>query len=142
MEAFALSNRAIAELTARVEQSSCVGPTASLMESSGPLQTPTEIVEAIERSASEAEMLSLAKKHHGNGDEVPMHLDVGLYDQSDCPAGDLVRVGGIQFVLPPHMQALLESCHLDFVDGRFILVREGRTYHRLLHLAEERYGSV
>jgi len=142
MGAFALTESAAKELMSRVRASSCERPTASLNEASEALSTPQEMVDAIERNADEVEMRSLATKYYGDPEQLEFHLDVGLYDEADCPRSDLVTIDGIQFVLPGPMLSLLADCRLDYSGHRFVLVKGERVYRRLLDLAKEQSGAV
>jgi hypothetical protein len=80
--------------------------------------------------------------HYGDPQDFALHLDVGLYDEADCPRDDLVTIDGVQFVLPKPMLELLNDSHLDYADRRFVLVKGDRTYRRLLDYAKDQPGAV
>ena len=101
-----------------------------------------ELIDAIRRNAGDEEIRSIATRTYGDSEDLTMHLDVGLYDEADCPRNDLVIIGGIQFVLPSWMLALLAGCELDYVQNRFVLAKGDRIYRRLLDLAKGESNAV
>jgi hypothetical protein len=98
--------------------------------------------DAIRRNVGDEEIRSIAKRNYGAWEDLTMHLDVGLDDEADCPRNDLVIIGGIQFVLPSSMRALLAGCQLDYVQNRFVLTNGDRIYRRLLDLAKGESSAV
>jgi hypothetical protein len=95
------------------------------------------MVDAIHRNADEGEMRSLAMKYYQNRDNVEFHLDVGLYNEADCPPEDLVSISGIPFVMPRLMLEFLGGHQLDYVERRFVLVKGSQVFRRLSDLEKE-----
>jgi hypothetical protein len=135
MARFAITGAAAQEIRSRLESSSCERPTASLLDSSQTFTTPSEMVDAISRQASDSEMLELVMKEYRKRQQtLEFCLTVGVYEAAKCRPQDLVMLEGIQFAMPKEMLEYLRDYVLDYADGRFLLRSGSRVVARLMDL--------
>ena len=135
--AFSISDAAGREVRYRLESSDLANPVASLYDGCGAFPASSEIVEAISRKASDAEMLEIAKREHTlRVDKLDFRLDVGVYLESQCRPEDLVLIGGLQFAMPKEMLGYFDGYILDFANGAFVLRNGERIYVRLADLGK------
>jgi len=109
------------------------------MDTSDTFRPSPEMLEAISRNASEAEMLALATKEHRELEaSLEYHLSVGIYEASDCRPQDLVEIGGVHFAMPVEIREYLAEHLLDHSEGRFLLRKGDRIYCKLMDLARSK----
>jgi len=113
------------------------------MDTSDTFRPSPEMLEAISRNASEAELLALATKEHREVEaSLEYHLSVGIYEASDCRPQDLVEVGGVHFAMPVEIRKYLAEHLLDHSEGRFLLKKGDRIYRKLMDLGKEQGSAV
>jgi hypothetical protein len=139
----ALTEPAAEEIRRRFASSTCQRPTASLMDASQTFPAPRDMVDAIDRKASELEMHELVMKELAARESAfDFRLHVGVYEADDCRPEDLVVLHGIQFAMPDQMRTYFRGYVLDYVDGQFILRNEHRVFVRLMDLDDGNGGAV
>ena len=138
MAGFAITGAAAQEIQSRLESSSCKRPTAALLDSSQTFTTPSEMVDAISKDASDPEMLELAmKEYRKRQPTLEFRLTVGVYEAAKCRPQDLVLLDGIQFAVPKEMLDYLREYVLDYEDERFLLKSGSRVVTKLMDLESD-----
>ena len=78
-------------------------------------------MDAIQSGADGDKLLAVGKKEFAQvSDKLQFHLSVFVYDRKECKEQDVVKINGIDFVMPASLSEALSGLYLDYGPEGFV----------------------